>query len=181
MIPQRYLIATLFIAAMLLLVAIGVGLRTPKDGGVGGAGPVPMGLVMESFEAVAEWPLEDGWSPRFIGAQDPDQREPWPFEGAFGAPWEPASPYLADQGLALNGPKGTSEVVLWRGLEWRRYRFNAPMASARLVPGKANRLLVTLQLGPGRFETRISDLADHQDCESDNQSHERVRIVVCRP
>lgn len=160
MIPQKYLIATLFIAAMLLLVAIGTGLRPGSKGGVATEGPAPLAMVMDSFEAVAEWPLEDGWSPRFAGANDPDQREPWPFEGAFGAPWEPASPYLADQGLALNGPRGTSEVVLWRGLEWRRYRFDAPLASARLARGRANRLLVTLMLGPARFETRLLEIPE---------------------
>jgi len=159
-IPQKYLIATLFIAAMLLLVAIGVGFRPPGEGGVTSGGPVAITMVMDSFEAVADWPLEDGWSPRFIGAHDPDQREPWPFEGAFGAPWEPASPYLADQGLALNGPQGTSMVALWRGLEWRRYRFDAPLASARLAPGRANRLLVTLALGPARFETRLLEIPE---------------------
>ncbi len=159
-IPQKYLIATLFIAAMLLLVAVGVGFRPLKEGGVSSGGDAPIAMLMDSFEAVAEWPLEDGWSPRLVGARDPDQREPWPFEGAFGAPWEPASPYLGDQGLALNGPRGTSLVALWRGLEWRRYRFDAPLASARLGPGKANRLLVTLALGPARFETRLLEVPE---------------------
>lgn len=160
MIPQKYLIATLFIAAMLLLVAIGVGLRPTGAAGVGVSGAVPVDMVMESFETLAEWPLEDGWSPRFIGAQDPDQREAWPPEGAFGAPWEPASPYLGDQALALNGPQGSSLVALWRGLEWRRYRFDAPLCSARLAPGRSNRLLVTLVLKPGRFETRLLEVPE---------------------
>lgn len=160
MIPQKYLIATLFIAAMLLLVAIGFGLRPPASGGVGVPGPVPVDMVMDSFETLAEWPLEEGWSPRFAGAQDPDQREPWPAEGAFGAPWEPASPYLGDQALALNGPRGASLVALWRGLEWRRYRFDAPLSSARLAPGRANRLLVTLMLEPARFETRLLEVPE---------------------
>lgn len=160
MIPQKYLIATLFIAAMLLLVAIGLGLRPSREGGVGVSGPVSVAMVMDSFEAVAEWPLEDGWSPRFSGARDPDQGEPWPQEGAFGAPWEPASPYLGDQGLALNGPQGTSLVALWRGLEWRRYRFDAPLASARLAPDRGNRLLITLALGPDRFETRLLEIPE---------------------
>ena len=160
MIPQKYLIATLFIAAMLLMVAIGLGLRPPGQGGVAVPGAVTPGMVMDTFDALAEWPLEDGWSPRFIGAQDPDQREPWPMEGAFGAPWEPASPYLADQAVALNGPRGASMVALWRGLEWRRYRFDAPMCSARLAPGRTNRLLVTLMLGPSRFETRLLEIPE---------------------
>ncbi len=160
MIPQKYLIATLFIAAMLLLVAIGLGLRPSGAGGVGVSGPVAVDMVMDSFETLAEWPLEDGWSPRFIGAQDPDQREPWPPEGGFGTPWEPASPYLGDQALALNGPQGASMVALWRGLEWRRYRFDAPLCSARLAPGRPNRLLVTLMLESRRFETRLLEVPE---------------------
>jgi len=120
----------------------------------------PVELSMESFETLAEYRLQDGWTPRFQGAQDPDQDEAWPFGGGFGTPWEPASAYLADQGLALNGPKGHSEVALWRGLEWRHYRFDAPLASARLDPVKHNRLLVTLMRAPGRFETRLLEIPE---------------------
>jgi len=158
-IPKRYLIATLFIAAMLVILAV---VQAPKSAREGGAftTAAPTTLVLESFETIAEFRLQDGWAPRFQGALDPDQPEPWPFSGGFGAPWEPASPYLADQGLALNGPGGRSEVVLWRGLEWRHYRFDAPMCSARLDPGKGNRLLVTLMLGPSRFETRLLEVPE---------------------
>ena len=74
--------------------------------------------------------------------------------------WEPASAYLADQGLALNGPGGKSEVVLWRGLEWRHYRFNVPIASARLDPVRGTHLLVTLTLSQGRFETRLLEVPE---------------------
>jgi hypothetical protein len=158
-IPQRYIIASLFIAAMLLLFAVVQAPRPVNAGGVT-AVETPALMNLGGFEVLAEWRLEDGWSPRFQGAQDPDQSEPWPFEGGFGTPWEPASPYLADQGLALNGPGGRSEVVLWRGLEWRRYRFDAPLCSARLDPAKGSRLLVTLQMGPARFETRLLEVPE---------------------
>jgi hypothetical protein len=60
----------------------------------------------------------------------------------------------------LNGPEGRSEVLLWRGLEWRHYRFDAPLCSARLDPAKGNRLLVTLQMGPTRFETRLLEVPE---------------------
>ncbi len=152
MIPQRYLIATLFIAAMLALVMI---VRAPRPEA---PGPVDAEMVgLAAFEPEAELRLMEGWSPRFTGAQDPDQWEPWPFEGGFGLPWEPASAYLGDQGLALNGPQGTSEVRLWRGQDWRRYPFDAPLASARL---RGNRLLVTLRMGPRRFETRLIEVPE---------------------
>lgn len=159
MIPKRYLIATLFIAAMLVLLAVVQAPRTSKQGGVVAEGPATA-LVLESFETVADFRLLDGWAPRFEGAQDPDQSEPWPFPGGFGMPWEPASPYLSDQGLALNGPGGRSEVVLWRGLEWRHYRFDAPLVSARLDPLRGNRLLVTLCFGSSRFETRLLEVPE---------------------
>jgi hypothetical protein len=158
-IPQRYIIATLFIAAMLLLFAVVQAPRPVSAGGVS-AVEAPALMNLGSYESLAEFRMEEGWSPRFQGAQDPDQPEPWPFEGGFGTPWEPASPYLADQGLALNGPQGRSEVVLWRGLEWRHYRFDAPLCSARLDPIKGNHLLVTLQMGPTRYETRLLEVPE---------------------
>ena len=154
MIPTKYLIATLFIAGMLLLVAIVQGLRPASGGGMAADAPAAV-LGLESFPLEASSRLEDGWSPRFEGAQDPDQWAPWPFGGGFGAPWEPASPYLLDQGFALNGPQGRSEVRLWRGLEWRVYRFDSPLVSARLHARRPDRLLVTLAAGPGRFETEL--------------------------
>ncbi len=159
MIPQRYIIATLFIAAMLLLFAVVQAPRPVSAGGVSAEG-APAVMNLGSYESLAEFRLVDGWAPRFQGTKDPDQAEAWPFEGGFGTPWEPASPYLADQGLALNGPGGHSEVVLWRGLEWRHYRFDAPLCSARLDPAKGNRLLVTLQMGPLRFETRLLEVPE---------------------
>jgi len=159
LIPKRYLIATLFIAAMLVLLAVVQAPRTSKEGGVVAAG-APSTLVLETFESLAEYRLLDSWAPRFEGAQDPDQSEPWPFPGGFGTPWEPASPYLGDQGLALNGPGGRSEVVLWKGLEWRHYRFDAPMVSARLDPIKGHHLLVTLRFGNSRFETRLMEVPE---------------------
>ena len=154
LIPTKYLIATLFIAGMLLLVAIVQGLQPASGGGIIADAPAAV-LSLESFPVEASTRLEDGWSPRFEGAQDPDQSEPWPFAGGFGAPWEPASPYLLDQGFAVNGPQGRSEVRLWRGLEWRTYRFDSPLVSARMNSGRADRLLVTLAAGPGRFETEL--------------------------
>ncbi|HJV91693.1 MAG TPA: hypothetical protein VJ623_15380 [Holophagaceae bacterium] len=155
MIPQRYLIATLFIAAMLALVMI---VRVPKPEANAAATPVAAEVVgLAAFEPEAEVRLLDGWSPRFSGAQDPDQWEPWPFEGGFGLPWEPASPYLEDQGLALNGPRGEGEVRLWRNQEWRRYPFDAALTSVRL---RGNRLLVTLRLAPQRFETRLMEIPE---------------------
>jgi hypothetical protein len=158
-IPQRYIIASLFIAAMLLLFAV---VQAPRPVSSGGVGTVEAPAVMNlgGYETLAEFRLADGWSPRFQGTQDPDQPDAWPFDGGFGTPWEPASPYLADQGLALNGPGGRSEVVLWRGLEWRHYRFDAPLCSARLDPAKGNRLLVTLQMSPTRFETRLLEVPE---------------------
>ncbi|GLH73541.1 hypothetical protein GETHLI_20430 [Geothrix limicola] len=158
-IPQRYIIATLFIAAMLLLFAVVQAPRPVSEGGVTSAG-APAVMSLGGFESLAEFRLEDGWAPRFQGTRDPDQPEAWPYEGGFGTPWEPASPYLADQGLALNGPGGRSEIVLWRGLEWRHYRFDAPICSARLDPAKGNRLLVTLQMGSARFETRLLEVPE---------------------
>ena len=158
-IPQRYIIASLFIAAMLLLFAV---VQAPRPVSAGGVAAVETPAVMNlgGYELLAELRLEPGWVPRFQGTLDPDQAEAWPFEGGFGTPWEPASAYLGDQGLALNGPGARSEVVLWRGLEWRRYRFDAPLCSARLDPGKGNRLLVTLQMGPTRFETRLLEVPE---------------------
>ncbi|MCE1205435.1 MAG: hypothetical protein LWW79_12625 [Holophagaceae bacterium] len=159
MIPQRYIIASLFIAAMLLLFAV---VQAPRPVSAGGVAAVESPAIMNlgGYETQSEFRLAEGWAPRFQGAQDPDQPDAWPFEGGFGTPWEPASPYLADQGLALNGPGGRSEVVLWRGLEWRHYRFDAPLCSARLDPAKGNRLLVTLQMGPARFETRLLEVPE---------------------
>ena len=144
---------------MLLLFAV---VQAPRPVSAGGVTAVETPAVMNlgGYEALAEFRLVDGWSPRFQGTQDPDQPDAWPFEGGFGTPWEPASPYLADQGLALNGPGGRSEVVLWRGLEWRHYRFDAPLCSARLDPAKGNRLLVTLQMAPTRFETRLLEIPE---------------------
>ncbi len=158
-IPQRYIIASLFIAAMLLLFAVIQAPRPVSAGGVTAA-ESPAVMNLGGFETLAELRLEDGWAPRFQGAQDPDQSEAWPFEGGFGTPWEPASPYLADQGLALNRSGGRSEVVLWKGLDWRRYRFNASLTSARLDPVKRNRLLVTLQMDQTRFETRLLEVPE---------------------
>ncbi|HJW08473.1 MAG TPA: hypothetical protein VJ483_02495 [Holophagaceae bacterium] len=160
MIPQRYLIASLFIAAMLLLVALVQGFRPASGGGVARPDAGAVALSFETFPVTAELRLEDGWSPRFQGTRDPDQLDPWPFEGGFGAPWEPASPYLGDQGIALNGPQGRGEVALWRGLEWRHYHFDAPLVSARLDPARGNRLLVTLGLGNDRFETQLLEIPE---------------------
>ncbi len=159
-VPQkRYLIATLFIAGMLMLVAVVQAFKPARQGGVApDAAAVSLGF--DSFETITDLRLEDGWAPKFIGTQDPDQWESWPPEGGFGTAWEPASPFMADQALALNGPGGRSEVALWRGLEWRHYRFEAPLASARLDPTKGNRLLVTLNLGRERFETRLMEIPE---------------------
>lgn len=158
-IPKRYLFASMFIAAMLMLLAIVQAPRSIHEGGAV-AESASVELSMASFEPLTEYRLEDGWAPRFQGAQDPDQEQPWPFGGGFETPWEPASAYLGDGGLALNGPQGHSEVVIWRGLEWRHYRFTTPIASARLDPTHANRLLVTLALGQGRFETRLMEIPE---------------------
>ncbi len=161
MIPKRYLIATLFIAAMLVILAVVQAPRSTREGGVGVPGDsTALGLTLDSFEKLAEYRLEDGWSLRFQGNQDPDQSEAWPSVGGFETPWEPASPYLGNQGLAINGPGGRSEVVFYRGLEWRHYRFDVPLCSARLDPLKGNRLLVTLALGHSRFETRLMEIPE---------------------
>ena len=159
MIPKRYLFASMFIAAMLMLLAVVQAPRSTREGGAVHE-DVVVEQAMDSFETLAEYRLQDGWAPRFQGAQDPDQDQPWPYGGGFGTPWEPASAYLGDQGLALNGPGGHSEVVLWRGLEWRHYRFDSPLASARLDPAKGSRLLVTLVRGQGRFETRLMEIPE---------------------
>ena len=144
---------------MLLLFAVVQAPRSVRSGGVT-AVEMPATMNLGGYESLTEFRLVDGWVPRFQGTQDPDQSEAWPPEGGFGTPWEPASPYLSDQGLALNGPGGRSEVVLWRGLEWRHYRFDAPLCSARLDPAKGNRLLVTLQMGPSRYETRLLEVPE---------------------
>ncbi len=159
MIPKRYLIATLFIAAMLVLLAVVQAPRSKSQGGVA-TGAAPVALSMESFETIAEYRLADGWAPRFQGTRDPDQLDPWPYAGGFEAPWEPASPFLGDQGFAMNGPTGQGEILLWRGLEWRRLRFEAPICSARLDPDRGSRLLVTLTLGGDRFETRLLEMPE---------------------
>ena len=91
---------------MLVLLAVVQAPRSKNQGGVG-KGDVPSALSLESFETLAEYRLADGWAPRFQGAQDPDQGKPWPSAGGFEAPWEPASPFLGDQGFAMNGPHGT--------------------------------------------------------------------------
>lgn len=158
-VPTRYLIATLFIAALLLLVAIVQAPRPSRAGGVA-VPEATTALTLDSFEVVAELPLDEGWAPRFQGTRDPDQPDPWPFEGGFGSPWEPASAYLGDLGVALNGPRGRSDLVLWRGLEWRHYRFDLPLVSARLHPRRPNRILVTLQSGAARFETRLMEVPE---------------------
>ncbi|BDU78315.1 hypothetical protein [Mesoterricola sediminis] len=159
MIPKRYLFASMFIAAMLMLLAIVQAPRSTREGGaVVESAAVEQSL--QTFETLAEYRLLDGWAPRFQGAVDPDQEQPWPYGGGFGSPWEPASAYLTDQGLALNGPGGRSEIILWKGLEWRHYRFDAPIASARLDPLRGSRLLVTLSAGPGRFETRLMEVPE---------------------
>ena len=149
----------MFIAAMLMLLAVVQAPRSTKDGGAS-APDAPIAQSLESFETLAEYRLQDGWAPRFQGALDPDQDQAWPYGGGFGTPWEPASAYLGDQGLALNGPKGQSEVVIWRSLEWRHYRFDAPIASARLDPRKGTHLLITLMLSPVRFETRLLEIPE---------------------
>ena len=159
MIPKRYLIATLFIAAMLVLLAVVQAPRSREQGGVA-LTAAPAALSMESFETIAEYRLLDGWAPRFQGTRDPDQAEPWPYAGGFEAPWEPASPFMGDQGFAMNGPTGRGEILMWRGLEWRRYRFDAPICSARLDPVRGNRLLVTLALGRDHFETRLMEVPE---------------------
>ena len=97
MIPQRYIIATLFIAAMLLLFAVVQAPRPVSAGGVGAA-ETPAVMNLGGFELVTELRLADGWAPRFQGTVDPDQAEAWPYEGGFGTPWEPASPYWRGRG-----------------------------------------------------------------------------------
>ncbi|MBL0312379.1 MAG: hypothetical protein IPP78_06605 [Holophagaceae bacterium] len=133
--------------------------KPPREGGVA-VDTAVLSLNLDSFEAISDLRLEDGWAPRFTAAQDPDQWESWPSEGGFGTAWEPASPFMSDQALALNGPGGHSEVALWHGLEWRHYRFDAPLASARLDPAKQNRLLVTLNLGRGHFQTKLLEVPE---------------------
>ena len=149
----------MFIAAMLMLLAVVQAPRSTRQGGVM-TQDATVAQSLDSFEILAEFRLLDGWTPRFQGAQDPDQDQAWPFGGGFETPWEPASAYLSDQGLALNGPGGKSEVVIWRGLEWRHYRFDAPIASARLDPRKGKWLLVTLMLAAERFETRLLEIPE---------------------
>ena len=48
-------------------------LNPPEGGAVLESSPVAQ--TLESFETLAEFRLEDGWVPRFQGAQDPDQQE----------------------------------------------------------------------------------------------------------
>lgn len=158
MLPKRYIIATLFIAAMLVLLLIVQGPPSKSDGS-GHAEGQPV-LSLDHFEVVAQYRLRDGWSPRFQGTQDPDQPLPWPFGGGFESPWEPASPYLSDRAFVLNGPQGQGEIHLWRGLEWKSFRFDHPITSARLDPVKGNRLLVTLQRGPNHFNTRLMEIPE---------------------
>lgn len=161
MVPRRYLFASMFIAAMLILLAFVQAPKSIKDGGIFATKDSAM-LCMDSFETVAEYRLQDGWAPRFQGTKDPDKDQAWPYVGGFGTPWEPASAYLADQGFAMNGPNKQSEVVIWKSMEWRHYRFNAPLVSARLDPIKSKLLLITLMVANNKFETRLIRLSDGQ-------------------
>ena len=86
MIPKRYLFASMFIAAMLVLLAFVQAPRSTREGGAMVA-DTTLELTMESFETLAEYRLLDGWTPRFQGALDPDQDKPWPPGGGFGTPW----------------------------------------------------------------------------------------------
>src|SRR5664279_570946 len=86
LIPQRYIIASLFIAAMLLLFAVVQAGRPVSAGGVASV-EAPAVMNLGGYEILAELRLEDGWEPRFDGTLDPDQLDPWPFEGGFGTPW----------------------------------------------------------------------------------------------
>lgn len=138
---------------MLVLLAI---VQAPRPISKGGA--VADSALLDSFETVAEYRLREGWAPYFKDNRDPDQDKAWPYCSGFGAPWEPASAYLADQGLALNGPDGNSEVVIYNGIEWRHHRFDHLITSARLDPVGGNRLLVTLMIGDNNFETRLLEL-----------------------
>lgn len=157
MIPKRYLFASMFIAAMLVLLAIVQAPRPTSKGGAMIINP-SLPLCMDDFETIAEYRLQEGWAPRFVGNKDPDHDKAWPYCGGFGTAWEPASAYLADKGLALNGPGGNSEIVICKGIEWLHYRFNYPIASARLDPINSKRLLVTLMVGKNCFETRLIEL-----------------------
>lgn len=157
--PKRYLFATLFIAGMLMLAALMQAFKPARQGGVAPDASA-ISLSLDSFETLTDLRLEEGWTPRFTGTRDPDQEESWPPEGGFDTPWEPASPFLADQAIALNGPEGRSEVDLWKGIEWRHYRFDSPLVSARLDSAKQNRLLITMALGRGHFETRLLEIPE---------------------
>ena len=161
MIPRRYLFASMFIAAMLILLAFVQAPKPIRDGGIFAIKDSAT-LCMDSFETIAEYRLQDGWAPRFQGAKDPDKDQAWSYVGGFGAPWEPASAYLADQGFAMNGPNKQSEVVIWKSMEWRHYRFNTPLVSARLDPIKSKLLLITLMVANNKFETRLIRLSDGQ-------------------
>ena len=59
MIPQRYIIASLFIAAMLLLFAV---VQAPRPVGAGGVTAVEAPAIMNlgNYEALAEFPMADG-------------------------------------------------------------------------------------------------------------------------
>ena len=63
LIPQRYIIASLFIAAMLLLFAVVQAGRPVSAGGVATA-EAPAVMNLGGYELLAELRLEDGWSPR---------------------------------------------------------------------------------------------------------------------
>jgi len=163
-IPKRYLFASMFIAAMLMLLAIVQAPRPISEGGAAAASMSSLPLCMDGdgFETVAEYRLKEGWAPRFKGNLDPDHDKAWPYCGGFGAPWEPASAYLADRGLALNGPDGKSEVVICKGIGWRHYRFDYPITSARLDPINGDKLLVTLMIDDNNFETSLLELPGGQ-------------------
>ena len=78
MIPQRYIIASLFIAAMLLLFAV---VQAPRPVSAGGVTAVESPAIMNlgGYESLAEFRLVDGWAPRFQGTRDPDQPDAWPY------------------------------------------------------------------------------------------------------
>lgn len=159
MIPKRYLIATLFIAAMLVLLAIVQAPKSREHGGVAST-ETSAPLTLDSFRTLADCSIQNGWAPRFVETLDPDQPAPWPYAGGFENPWEPASPYLRDQGFAMNGPDGKGEIRLWRGLEWKRLCFDTSIVSARLDPAKGKKLLITLKRGTGYYTTRLLELPE---------------------
>ena len=107
LIPTRYIIATLFIAALLLLVAVVQAPRSSKAGGVT-VPDTPTALTLDSFEVVADQEMGDDSLKDFnVTGQlsDYDRQNAEKFKASGKGSWITATllNYLAAEGLLAKG------------------------------------------------------------------------------